>query len=743
RSLAPGMYSVRELQPDGYFQGGQSLGSGGGVVGGQDLITQVAIGAGVALVDYNFCEVPPSSLAGRVFADPNRDCLYNAGDSPLANVTVQLVDSQGNAVATQQTDSEGHYRFDNLAPGTYSLREVQPTAYFQGGQRAGSGGGNVLTTDQIAEINILGGQSLVDYDFCEQPPAAITGFVYQDGPTIQTADGNAPANLGDLRDGSRTPDDQPIGGVLLQLRDGFTGDPIDGSEALSGTYGSGPIQVRTDANGYFEFRNLPGGRSYAIFQVHPDGYIDSIDTVGTTTGFAFNPQVSQQTQGIEPLAGQPASDAIIRIAVNPGQTSNNNNFSEIRVERSVVPPPPPDPPRFPPNLPPVYTPPEVPAIPSLPGRNDPAPNYLAWSSPRIPVYFQASAGGLGYTWHLSVINGGMPRDLESGESEGDSVWRSANYLDTTMWKADHTRQGRWLVGILPQGSATPETQSVVFGIRGSIPIAGDFNGDGTSEMGLFYRGEWFIDLNGNGQWDEEDLWAKLGDDLDRPVVGDWDGDGKDDIGIYGPEWFGDQRQIDREPGLPDSHNEPAKANAHTNSDAIARTENPKNVPPSTDEATHGERLLRLSRTGPRRSDVIDHVFRYGQERDFPLAGDWNGDGIRTIGIFRDGTWRVDSDGDGLTGPHDRAWTFGAPGDVPVVGDWNGDGIEEIGIYRGGKWILDVNGNRELDAHDKVFQLGTSEDYPVVGDWNGDGIDDPAVYRESAPPIPQTEVRVER
>jgi hypothetical protein len=32
------------------------------------------------------------------------------------------------------------------------------------------------------------------------------------------------------------------------------------------------------------------------------------------------------------------------------------------------------------------------------------------------------------------------------------------------------------------------------------------------------------------------------------------------------------------------------------------------------------------------------------------------------------------------------------GDVPVVGDWTGDGISKLGIYRHGNWYLDFNGN---------------------------------------------------
>ena len=33
---------------------------------------------------------------------------------------------------------------------------------------------------------------------------------------------------------------------------------------------------------------------------------------------------------------------------------------------------------------------------------------------------------------------------------------------------------------------------------------------------------------------------------------------------------------------------------------------------------------------------------------------------------------------------------GLLGDVPVVGDWTGDGIAKLGIYRRGEWFKDLN-----------------------------------------------------
>ncbi len=149
------------------------------------------------------------------------------------------------------------------------------------------------------------------------------------------------------------------------------------------------------------------------------------------------------------------------------------------------------------------------------------------------------------------------------------------------------------------------------------------------------------------------MWAKLGSKEDLPVIGDWDGDGKDDIGIFGPEWKGDDKAIEREPGLPDPENQYASQ--------------PKNLPPEQEDAPEQERLLQRSILGPARSDVIDHVFRFGIKEDQPVAGDFNGDGISTIGIFSAGRWRLDVNGDGRwTESIDKFFEFGQAGDIAVV-----------------------------------------------------------------------------
>lgn len=708
--LRPGVYGVHEVQPDGFFHGGQQAGSHGGDASVPDYITAVVIGAGQELVNYNFSEIPPSGLSGMVYVTHSVACGAPV-EYPLANVLLELLDAQNRVVATTRTDSEGRYRFEGLRPGTYSVRETQPEGYFQGGQCAGSGGGNSQTVDAITDIPVPAGVQLVDYHFYELPPGSISGYVFVDGPPIQTPDGLPPANVSDVRTGVRTSGSQPLAGVTLVLRHGLTGETLTADLALPGAYPPGPIQVVTDAHGYYVFHSLPRG-NYAVYQIHPDGYVDGIDTPGTTSGIAFNGDTEALRELIERLAEDPRGDAIVQIALGAGVHSRENNFSEVLVQQiPFVPEPPrPEPPAWPAQ--PRVLPPGIPWLE--------APIGLPPIIPAIPVY--GASGDLAWSWHLSIVDGGMPRGNSPEASVNEGRWRTISFLQSTQWIAVALNRGYWTVPSSLVSMSSLDAEGFSFGVPGGIPVSGDWNGDGISQLGVFKDGHWFLDLNGNGRWDEGDMWAKLGGEGDLPVVGDWNGDGKDDIGIFGPQWKGDERAIEAEPGLPTAQNTLRRQQSPTHS-------TPKNLPPESDEATDGHRVLKRTAHGDPRVDVIDHVFRFGVEGDLPVVGDWNGDGIRSIGIFRGGAWYLDIDGDGRFTERDEHFTFGQTGDLPVVGDWNGDGIDKVGVFRQGTWHLDVNNNRAIDP-DETVQLGQPGDKPVVGDWNGDGIDQPAVYRDA-------------
>ncbi|MFV2070575.1 MAG: fibrinogen-binding protein, partial [Pirellulales bacterium] len=540
------------------------------------------------------------------------------------------------------------------------------------------------------------GENLVDYDFCEIPAASISGFVFQDGPAIAAFEISADG-IAEVRDGQFTSDDRPLSGVTLELRDGTTGRPVSAEQTLPGRYNGVPIHVRTDGNGFYEFTGLAPG-FYAVFEVHPSSFIDGIDTPGSLGGTAVNRHEAISRSILSDLEVDPAYDAILGIPLGVGQRATDNNFSEVLIESNFWIP---------------ADPPPVASIPFLP------PPSTMFLPPRLfdRVYieddvvdvFGGSSSAPGYTWHLSVIDGGTPRSIHTNDK---LVQLTSSHFDVVAWRQIDMRRSSWTFKQIDIDESEGR-QSAVFGTPHAHPITGDFNGDGVTEQGVFLKGQWFIDLNGNGKWDVGDLWARLGHDGDLPITGDWDGDGKADIGIFGPAWPGDPMAVKKEPGLPDPSN--------------VRAGRPKNIPPLPSHAAVGSRTLKLTSLGKPRADLIDHVFHYGTAGDLPITGDWNGDGIDTIGVFRGGHWHLDVDGDGRWTEADGVIELGQAGDLPVVGDWDGDGIDELGIYRNGTWMIDTNGDHQFDARDKVFEMGASGDTPVVGDWNGDGIDQPGIY----------------
>ena len=743
-NLIAGIYGITEFQPDTFDDGIDSVGNVDGVSigeGSNDNVVNIQLKGGDEGVEYNFGELRLAQISGQIHVDANGDCNFDPGEGEraLANVTLELLDNDGNVIATTVTDSDGQYSFDNILPGEYSIRQSQPDGFFNGGEVAGSGGGQT-SENLIENIVVSSGQNLIHYDFCEVEAAEIHGRVFVDGPAIESEGGVVPENFVDTTDGIfQAGTDTPLANVELQLF--FFVDPNEGGSLVPrpvtlgevqqefytdlGTDPSTPLTALTDANGEYWFQGLPPGR-YIVLEVQPDGLVDSNDTPGTTEGFTFNnpSEVGEAPASIiNTFSNEQIQDAVVNINLMPGGISEQNNFSELRF--------------IPASFEPVENPPEIlvsnPPAPQAPG-NPVTPQAgisglpgLAGSQPTAFTTFvgtsrgasfqtraEPSPAGEAYTWHLSVVNGGLPRGTEDGV-ENDSVWQQAGFISNADWSRFDMDDAIWTFSQTRDSEIIQTGNQLRFGMFGGIPLAGDFDGDGIDEVAVYKDGYWLIDINRNGTWDETDLLAKLGDSEDRPVVGDWDGDGKDDIGIYGPIWELDEEAIARDPGLPNPDNSPFTK--------------PKNVPPTNDDATNGARIMKLTSYGKQRADVVDHVFGMGEEQEIPVTGDWNGNGIRSIGTFEDGVWNLDVNGDGRFDHEDITVNFGQAGDIPVVGDFDGDGVEEIAVYRSGTWMIDTNGNRELEATDKTFQMGGAFDRPVVGDWDGDGVDEPAIYSE--------------
>lgn len=118
-----------------------------------------------------------------------------------------------------------------------------------------------------------------------------------------------------------------------------------------------------------------------------------------------------------------------------------------------------------------------------------------------------------------------------------------------------------------------------------------------------------------------------------------------------------------------------------------------------------------------------------------VAGDWDGDGVDTIGSFTNGIWKVrNSNFPFVVGPPPIAIAFGGAGDLPVSGDWDGDGIDTPGIFRPstGQFTLtnSTATNPSFTAFVTIAAFGTAGDLPISGDWDGNGKDSVAVYRPS-------------
>jgi serine-aspartate repeat-containing protein C/D/E len=732
-NLRGGEYQIQQIQPTGWVDGKDTLGTLGGTTS-NDLFTKIMVRNGDAGVRYDFGEFKLSSISGYVHVNSDGNCTPDSpGDLPIANVKMELLDQNGNVIKTAMTNKEGFYEFKELLPGTYSVRQVQPTEYFTSGQKVGYLMGHpdvkpgTAASNLISNIVLKSNFNVVQYNFCELDGAAIAGKVFQDGPAFRTQDGVVPANYRSLRDGQFTSDDQPISGVKMALywyidpqSQAIAPRPVMLSEVLGQHYkhisgADSPVYVLTDSQGNYRFDGLQAG-NYIVLQSQPTGYIDANNYVGTTTGLAFNSIDSVNTAPqslLSTFSQQQLMDTIANVRINAGQLSMQNNFTEVLV--SQLPPPPPTTPEFPniPELPPTNPNPPMPGVP-LTGFGGLLGHQGVNSNIFVGIGFNAALPNnppAAYSWHLSMINDGSPREAQDG---GSGPWHEVGYLSEMDWNRFEMEQGQWI--FTTEDSKLGYKKADItssFGTLGGRPLIGDFNGDGVDQIATFKDGYWFIDSNGNGTWDNDDLMIRLGNADDQPVVGDWDGDGKADIAIFGPQWLGDEYAISREPGLPDRENH--------------RYTRPKNIPPVMEESVEGSRVLKQGVVGRNRADVIDHVFAFGQAGDVAISGDFNGDGISQIAVFNNGTWTIDSNGDGRLDNRDQQFTFGTAGDIPVVGDFDGDGISDLAIYRAGRWYIDTNGNRQIDASDRVFEM-EGEGYPIAGDFNGDGKDTPVLYR---------------
>ena len=119
----------------------------------------------------------------------------------------------------------------------------------------------------------------------------------------------------------------------------------------------------------------------------------------------------------------------------------------------------------------------------------------------------------------------------------------------------------------------------------------------------------------------------------------------------------------------------------------------------------------------------------------PLAGDWNGDGCDTLGVYRDGIVKLSNS---LTEvPGEIEYSFGTPRyfaggnfpfDLAFAGDFDGDGISEIGLRNWQTGYTTIRLEHSSGPPDLAYWFGINNDRVVIGDWDGDGVDTLGVWR---------------
>ena len=164
-----------------------------------------------------------------------------------------------------------------------------------------------------------------------------------------------------------------------------------------------------------------------------------------------------------------------------------------------------------------------------------------------------------------------------------------------------------------------------WGIPGDIPVGGDFDADGKTEIAIFRQGKWAMQQTGTLTY-RAIYWGMAGD---KPVPADYDGDGTTDAAVYRP----------------------------------------------SDGTWH---VLRSTDGGA-------YQIQWGLDTDKPVPADYDGDGRADLAVYRagTGTWYIlKSGGEGYT-----AVRFGKGSDLPVPGDYDGDGLTDIALFRpsDGNW----------------------------------------------------------
>ena len=234
----------------------------------------------------NFGYVPDYSLSGTIYRDGNRSASHDSTENPYAGVTVNLLDSAGNVVATTTTDANGGYSFSKLPAGDYRVK-VDTTGTLKGlDQTEDPDGVADSTSGTISLNNTNRTQSGVNFGYIENN--SISGTIFRD----------------EARNGVKDPSDPRFPSVKVTLLD-ENGNVVE--------------TTTTDSNGAYKFSHLPDGK-----------YRVKVDTTGVLNGLE---------QTLDPDTLKDSQSELIELGEsNP--TVENVDFGYMEKEVPAAPQPP-------------------------------------------------------------------------------------------------------------------------------------------------------------------------------------------------------------------------------------------------------------------------------------------------------------------------------------------------------------------------------------------------------------------
>ncbi|MFN0201684.1 MAG: SdrD B-like domain-containing protein [Bacteroidia bacterium] len=272
--------------------------------------SDLTLDAGIIL-----CPPTTGSIGDFAWNDLNQNGIQDAGEPGLPQVVVNLLDTNGNTIATTTTDEFGYYVFTNVPAGNYALQFIAPTGYTLGTQNAGGDDDKDsdpdATTGITAYFTLPAGALITNQDaaFYEVNPAGtlrLGNFVWYDLD----------------EDGIQDANEEGVAGVIVTLLDAF----------------ENPLQATaTNSAGLYVFANLAPGDYKVAFGNLPNGYQFTIKVgnaalgsdvdpnLGITDVFTLSADRDDIDAGIVPSSGQPGASSIGNFVWND---LNNNGIQE-------------------------------------------------------------------------------------------------------------------------------------------------------------------------------------------------------------------------------------------------------------------------------------------------------------------------------------------------------------------------------------------------------------------------------